>query len=751
MGIIVVLLVIAGVMVFVGLRARSSPEREESEAPDAPAKPEADPKNLTPDDTRYFVHRSPIVLSLDAHVKGVAVTRPAHEALLEHTGFDVLSVLERDGGALIPVTTALVEDSEPTSEVFVQFLDKADAELAALPFTWKAQPGGFFLSEANDLRAAARLLRIDAFTHLPFPRSRMLVMIPDQHTLLAADGGNAAALAALLDEALARYDGEHWFSLDPLTWEDDAWCQDLPVSMPDALRKRFVEAFVGGVLRDFRDATAQTTFPPARLSRVGVTIAVQWREHTTVVTPNFYGSRAWLLLAEKSFEDVRAISLRAQRCAAFVSRVQREGHVAFPVLDGRRFPPSAVLDVLEKIDEAEEGEPIELPLTQTLAEMKKFGAVVLPAIDDEPIEVWLGDGRRIVFHEHEHEQELVAALEPAVRAWSALLIARRDDDLDGALLAKALVDSMAIAALANEGKHREALVRLEGLAASLPELPAQLLEFGVSTALELKDPSLIGTWCRRGLAEQPFNRAWHAALVANQVQQAAEKKPQTTTTVDESGPRAALMPVLRPPGHSERQHARYREAFAETGAPEGKLLIQEPLRWPLARGLELELVYDQGASMQPLNMLDAAGSLAEELKDIALANLEAASGGPMPLKDGAWIADWTDGFAASRLLLDWEEIDWLHDEARPTDVIAFTPVYDSFLVAPANDARALERAVTEAEALVEKSTLGWRELLTALPWRFDGTAWMPHEFPAHLPIAQRVAKLEARLLEKRKA
>ena len=30
---------------------------------------------------------------------------------------------------------------------------------------------------------------------------------------------------------------------------------------------------------------------------------------------------------------------------------------------------------------------------------------------------------------------------------------------------------------------------------------------------------------------------------------------------------------------------------------------------------------------------------------------------------------------------------------RPLDVIAFTPVYDSFLVAPANDAKALEAVV----------------------------------------------------------
>jgi hypothetical protein len=209
------------------------------------------------------------------------------------------------------------------------------------------------------------------------------------------------------------------------------------------------------------------------------------------------------------------------------------------------------------------------------------------------------------------------------------------------------------------------------------------------------------------------------------------------------------MPVLRPAGHADQQRARWQLALAQQGVT-GNVITQEPLRWAVGWGLELELVYDSGKTMRPLSMFDAAGSAAAELKKVALANLFAASGGGLPVKDGAWIADWRDGFAASRLLLPWSALHWA-DEPAPRPLLALTPLYDSFLVAPADDATALERIMREAEEAIDGAGDGWRSMLTAKPWRLEGDTWVPCELAADHPLAPRVAKLEAAIAAARVA
>lgn len=759
MELLVVVFVVGLVLMWVGRRAQhaddSTPPKEETRPP-----PQERPGDEAKTVARHYVHRSSVILGLDASVKGVALARVAHEQLLELTDLDVMVVLEdptRPDGALLPVTDALNAEGIADHELQAGLLRAADAELAALPFSWVTRAAGVVACESSDGRAPARLLRLELFVQLPFPRERAVVMVPTLDCLVVADAERPAALEAMVNEAEARFTGAHWFSLTPLRWDGAHWRPGFPETSED-LRRRMMKLAGRGVLVDFRDAMEGAVFPAARTAVVGPFVNATWLEGTSVVVPQMRGT-AMLSLIENR-DEAAEVSLTGDLAAALVECVEREGHPSFPVLDEALFPPHEVLAFLETFDDAER-QFLEWSPDEVLAALKRDGGLVFPL--EQPM-VLFADGRSVTLSGDVDLEALVRAMPgPELRVWSERV---RTHQLERAGAAAALLKALTLAKnVSEDGDARETLATLEAAHALAP-LQGPVMAAAVELALKTEDRDLIRTWVRRGVKEQPLNQAWRAALTALQFSGAhrdelAAKKPfdaaswSTTqsTKFDEAGPRATLMPVLRPPGHTERTQARMRELALRNGASPESILIQDPQRWPFARGLEIELVYDLGRKMQPLSTMDATGGLATELKDVALLNLFAASAGSIPERDGAWFPDWTDGFAASRLLLEWDALDWMADASRPLDVIAFTPVYDSFLVAPANDAKALEAVVREAEQMVERAEAGWRTLLTGLPWRYDPgqEKWVEHTFPATHPLAARVAALEEKVVAARTA
>lgn len=759
MEILVVVFVVGLVLMWAGRRAQhaddSTPPKEESRPP--VDEPKSDEAKTVP---RHYVHRSSVILNLDAHVEGVVLAREEHEQVLEATDFDVMLVLEdpsRRDGALLPVTDAFNAEGIADDELQAGLLKAADAELAALPFSWVTRAPGVVACDSSDGRAPARLLRLEMFLHLPFPRERAVVMVPTLDGLLVADAENPSALEAMVNEAETRFTGPHWFSLTPLNWDGTRWRPGFPVTI-ETLRARMMRLAGKGVLVDFRDAMEGAAFPAARTAVVGPFVNATWLEGTSVVVPQQRGTAMLSLIEDR--DDAAEVSLTGDVAAALVECVEREGHPSFPVLDETLFPPHEVLTFLETFDDADR-RFLEWSPDEVFAALKKESGLVFPL--EQPL-VLFADGRAVTLSGEADVDALVRAMsDAAMRAWSERVVEHQVRRADAPA---ALLSALTVAKdVSEDGDTGETLAALEA-AHALSPLQGSVMAAAVELALKTEDRELIRTWVRRGVKEQPLNQAWRAALTALQFSGAhrdelAAKKPfdaaswSTTqsTQFDEAGPRATLMPVLRPPGHTERTQARMRELALRNGASPESILIQDPQRWPFARGLEIELVYDLGRKMQPLSTMDATGGLASELKDVALLNLFAASAGSIPERDGAWFPDWTDGFAASRLLLEWDALDWMADESRPLDVIAFTPVYDSFLVAPADDAKALEAVVREAEQMVERAESGWRTLLTGLPWRYDAEQekWVEHTFPATHPLAARVAALEAKLVAARNA
>ncbi|MFT3711892.1 MAG: hypothetical protein QM817_29990 [Archangium sp.] len=746
MEILIVVFVVAVVLMVVGYRASksagvASPHEDES----TEQRPREDKKSV---DTvaRHYVHRSSMILGLCSHVKGSVLAKTEHEELLDATSLDVMVVLEdptRADGALLPVSDALTHEGIDADTLHKGLLAAADKELAELPITWTTRSRGFVSCESKDTRAPARLLRLDAFNRLPFPRERALVIVPTLDTVLVADLQDASALEAMLTEADARFTGDHWFSLTPFALDDGKWTPRFH-QLPEGLGLRFLKLSGKGVLADFRDAMDASNFPAARAALVGSSVHATWIGRTSVVIPPV-SQHGMLTVIEKPGDE--GICLDGQVANALITCCEREGHPAFSVLDETLFPPRAVLDFLSTYDDAETKDE-DVAEKELLAAMKKDSALVLPL---HPPLVLFADGRTFDVTDEEPDTiKLIEAMSDAtMREWServhkSLLLR----DSMGTLMSTMLV----VKKIEDAGKEPKAVLKALDEVYGLTGLQDEFLTTAVELAVDSEDTELIRTWVRRGLKEQPLNQGWRTTLTALNVSSAMgekkSKKPFDLATVDEAGPRASLMPVLRPPGHAQRSSANLKELAIRNGATADSILVQDPQRWPLARGLEIELVYDMGRTMQPLTMMDAAGGLAAELKSVALLNVVAASCGNLPEREGAWFPDWTDGFAASRLLIEWEDCDWMSDEERTTDVIAFTPVYDGFLVAPAKNEKALEAALKEAEQMVERADTHWRTLLTALPWRYDGEkkVWVEHEFAASHPLAARVAALEKKIV-----
>lgn len=764
MALLVVVFVVGVLLMWVGSRARTS---DDPPAPEKEAPPPGDEKgkHSVP---RHYVHRSTMMRELESHVPGVPLGREAHLDVLAETDLDVFVAAEdpsETSGSIFVVTDEMSHEGMEPAEFQDAMLANADRELAALPFVWTERLPGFLTCETTDGRAAARLLRVEMFERLPFSRERALVMVPDLDAVLVADRENEPAVLELLKVAEARFAGKHWFTLTAFSWTGEGWrpahsarrADQAPLSQ--AVLDRLLPLVARGVLQDFRDATAAPLFPPARTARLATLINATWLEGTSVIVPHM-SSHAMLTLVAR---DESTASLVGETAAAFVECVEREGHSGLQVLEGSQFPPREVIEFLDQHGDADE-QPMELSQHDVMAEMKKASALVLFS---EPVFVLFADGRTVTVSDDEVDADalLEAMSNPAFAAWGQRVLEHRGFlAVEPTLTAAAVV----IARKALEGGEAEARVALAALekAHATAPLRGDAMAGAVELALKTEDSELIRAWVRRGVKEQPLNQVWHLTLAALQFSAARKvdddaKKPfdaaswtsSQLTQFDEAGPRAALMPVLRPPGHTARAQAQMRELARQNGGGAQNLLIQDPQRWPFARGLEIELVYDFGKKMQPLTSMDATGGLAAELKDVAVLNLLAASAGVMPTREGAWFPDWTDGFAASRLLVPWEELDWSADEERTADVLAFTPVYDSFLVAPVSDAAALEAVLREAEQMVERADVPWRTLLTGLPWRHDAgqEKWVEYTFPATHPLSARVAALEARVVALRSA
>jgi hypothetical protein len=311
---------------------------------------------------RFIVHRTTFLQGCDAQLEGTLVQVEAHHQLFGETRLDAAVVLEGQTDQsvtfLTDVSIAKVLEAKhlesPTAEQTMReaMVRRANAELAALPFEWAELTPGVFACCSADQRAADRLLRTEVFSTLPFPRDRAVVMVPDLDTVLVADATDDAALAAMLDAAVARFTGDHWLTLDTLGWVDDGW-HDLTPGADEALQERFERAQRRGQLTAFHDLAATCDFPPARSSVVGPLLWTTWVAGTTVVVPDrFDGDIDGLRLVDPR-DEVEAL-LRGAQVDAFLSRTRRDAFLGHSIVDQKCFPPAQVRAVLAAIDEVED-------------------------------------------------------------------------------------------------------------------------------------------------------------------------------------------------------------------------------------------------------------------------------------------------------------------------------------------------------------------------------------------------------------
>lgn len=750
MELLFVTLFVVGVIFFlVGRAARSAPA--ESEEQEQPPKPGASSGHFV---VRCLVHRVSLIDRLEDEADGMALVDDAHEALLAETDLSVLVVMEDPndrGGALRVATESMSLPQLPAERLREVMLDNARSEVEALPTAWVERVPGVWACASSDGRAAVRLLSPKHFASLPIPLERAVVMAPTQDLLLVIDRERAASWGPLCDEAEKAWPDADWFTLTSYSWSGTAWRNFLEhdpaeKALSPEVRSRLTALEIRGVTQDFRDAAESFDFPPVRLSSMGAQLVGTWLEGTSVSVPSMRPFSA-LRLVTSSCEV--GPTLRGEVAVGFMGGVTRYVGNCFWVLDEARFPPPEVRAFLEAFCRLPAQASSSLPSAAACDLMRGHDTLVLFGF--EPL-VLFADGRVVKVEEGEDDELepaplLKAMKSAALRAWAERVLEGESNLGREAEVTVRTLQRLADAVEAGGSAKRAALQALEKpFAEGL--LRERAMVAAVEVALSTEDRALATLWLRRGVKERPLDQRWRTTLTGLQFASLTEPEAQLQgNQIDELGARACLMPVLRPPGHAERAEAELRELARRQGGDPSKLVLPDPLRWPVGRGIEFELVYDLGKKMQPLSMLHAAGGLATELKRVALLNLESASGGGLPQRDGAWVADWTDGFAASRLLLPWPSLDWSTAEQRTLDVLAFTPVYDGFVVAPAGDERALDAALREAERLIDEANQPQRQLLTALPWRYDAQkrAWVEHELAASHPLASRVQALEAKL------
>jgi tetratricopeptide (TPR) repeat protein len=199
-----------------------------------------------------------------------------------------------------------------------------------------------------------------------------------------------------------------------------------------------------------------------------------------------------------------------------------------------------------------------------------------------------------------------------------------------------------------------------------------------------------------------------------------ESRSENLDLLAEAGKRSALMAVLRPPGYAKGSQRNWQTIANVNGVTE-KIVVPERMTFPLADGIEIELVYDTGETMLPILAHQAAGNQAHTLKRAAIANLEAASMRPLVVAaQNVWVGNYADGFAASRLL-----VPGIARALGSGPLAAFTPTYNCFIVARADDPSALAKAVElsrEAAGRIREQ-YGYREALTHKPWILCETGW----------------------------
>ncbi|HEY1087368.1 MAG TPA: hypothetical protein VGE37_06730, partial [Archangium sp.] len=126
----------------------------------------------------------------------------------------------------------------------------------------------------------------------------------------------------------------------------------------------------------------------------------------------------------------------------------------------------------------------------------------------------------------------------------------------------------------------------------------------------------------------------------------------TLTQIDTWEP-AHLFPVVRPPGYE--QGAAENERGMVRGLAGGDVQVinpTKPLSRPAPEGLRLDLVSDRGNRMMLINGASMHEDLQQTMWRTALLNLEAASLKPLKQEaEGRYAGDWHDDYDFSRLLL----------------------------------------------------------------------------------------------------
>jgi hypothetical protein len=209
-----------------------------------------------------------------------------------------------------------------------------------------------------------------------------------------------------------------------------------------------------------------------------------------------------------------------------------------------------------------------------------------------------------------------------------------------------------------------------------------------------------------------------------------------------------LYPVLRPPAYGENS----KQSIAGQVAHLGKLAIDMPVAasFPMAEGVAYDLVSDAGDRMVPLNARNFPESMFAAARATALLNVTAASLSEMlPLAPGAYRAPWTDGYAASRMLVP-EVFAGLDTKG---ELLLFAPSVTELWCAGADDVPAQAAVLDAIDGFLRspgaRTPYVWRELLLGRPWVFRQGVPVPWVVPVGHPLADRIRSLDETLQKRR--
>ncbi len=211
-----------------------------------------------------------------------------------------------------------------------------------------------------------------------------------------------------------------------------------------------------------------------------------------------------------------------------------------------------------------------------------------------------------------------------------------------------------------------------------------------------------------------------------------------------------LFPVLRPVGYDaawEQQARGLAGDLAKTHA----IHMPTAIRRPFQHGISVDLVADTPDTMVALDHGQLSEALHDAYWDTALLNLRAASVGAMEeLGEGAFRANWRDGYQASRLLVP---ATFKQAKVKGKHLV-FVPSINHAWVTGDNDTAGMTRVLDAIDAWLKTEDANhayqWRTLMSALPWVIhDDSKVEPWQVPAGHPLADRIAAMEATLVRRR--